>query len=114
MKTTNHFGETWSRTKRELNDLLWDNLEESVWWPSEFEGDEYKIGLQKIRLQHERYGFVFDSFKLAFSREILRIENEDALAILRFGALRRVFSISNAINTVAEISYPDRLEICSD
>lgn len=102
------------RAKLEANELLWDNLEESIWWEKFENFTDREVEFEKIRLQHELYNPALVSFKNAFIPSILSVRSEPAKLVLQYGASRRLHSIHSSINTIAEISYPKRMVVCTE
>lgn len=98
----------------EANELLWENLEESLWWDKFQNFSEAEIVSEKIRIQHELYHPTIVSFMTSFIPSVLEVSCEPAKLVLQYGASRRLQSVYSSINTIAEISYPGRTGVCSE
>ncbi|MCK0095525.1 hypothetical protein MWU60_08070 [Yoonia sp. F2084L] len=102
------------RALADARELLWDNLEESIWWDKYRDLTASELSAEKIRLQHENFHPVLVSFQTSFVPTILEVQNEAARLVLQYGASRRLASIYAAMNVIADVSYPARSEVCSE
>lgn len=103
-----------SQALSEASELLWENVEKSIWWDPyrKFNGQEKDF--EKIRIQFEQCHSALVSFQTAFISPVLSIPDQCIKVVLQYGALRRLRSIYRAANKFADVAYPDRKEIASE
>ena len=97
----------------EAKELLWDNIETSIWRDDFLGLSDDEIPLEKIKSQHSYYHPALVSFQTSFIPTILDVKNDKARLVLQYGASRRIHSIYSAVNTIAEIAYPARTDVCT-
>lgn len=91
-------------------DLLWENIQSSIWWGYFESDDSIEIDRRKIQLQHDHYHPVLVELQLGLSATITQLKRENYHDILQYGAARRVNSIYKATKSVCEVAYPERTD----
>lgn len=99
--------------RREAEQLLWDKIENSIWWNQFQKFSEEELPLEKIRVQHQYFYQALMSFNSSFVPTVLAIEDKGIRNVLQFGAGRRLLSIRSAAKVFHEVAYPDRTEVAS-
>ncbi|SCZ53306.1 hypothetical protein SAMN04488118_102118 [Epibacterium ulvae] len=102
------------RARQEAFELMWDNLENSIWWNHYAELDQREKGIEKVRIQYDHYHPTLVSFQTAFTPTVLEIENAKIREVLQFGAGRRLRSIYRAANKFADVAYPKRTDVATE
>lgn len=100
--------------RQEAFELMWGNLQNSIWWTPFDELDEKVSSLEKIRIQYDHYHPALVSFQTAFIPTVLEIQNEEIRQVLQYGAGRRLRSICRAANKFSDVAYPDRTEVATE
>lgn len=98
----------------EAKELLWENVEQSLWWEVSANLEGIETDFEKVRVQHQYYHPALISFKTSFMGTVLELPEGMPKTVLQYGAGRRLLSIYAAINRLAQIAYPDRIEVCTE
>lgn len=97
--------------KKQAWDLLWENIEGSIWWGGLPSGSN--LDKEKISIQYHHYHPVLCGFRSSFYETVFRIDDVDVKSTLLYGASRRLHSIYRAVNEIAEIAYPERTDVAN-
>jgi hypothetical protein len=97
----------------EARALLWENIEDSIWWFDVAADSNNEKSKEKINIQFHHYHPILVSFQIAFSGTVMELEKDDVHNILQYGAARRIGSIYAATKSFCGIVYPDRQEVLS-
>ncbi|MBP1805770.1 hypothetical protein [Rubellimicrobium aerolatum] len=92
----------------QATELLWENVEQSVWWGFPGTLSETDKVKRKIRVQYDHYHPVLVALQTSFSGTIVELEQSDVQNVLQYGAARRIGSIYEAVNSFCSTVYPDR------
>mgnify|MGYP001800808545 CR=1 FL=1 len=113
-KPNDFYFESRMRARREAHDLMWKNVEKSIWW-NEFENfNQIEKDLEKIRIQYDHYFSTLVSFRTSFVPTVLELKDDGIKTVLQFGAGRRLNSICEAANVFTEIAYPERTKVATE
>ncbi|MCA3446981.1 MAG: hypothetical protein INF93_09725 [Rhodobacter sp.] len=91
------------RERRNSNELLWENIEESRRWRIS-KRTEDKTDADKISIQFHHYHPATAQFYIAFSGTIQGIANDYIRSILLYGAARRASSIFRSITKLPRVA----------
>lgn len=101
------------KAKVEASELLWENVEESVWWPQYQEFDEKTLVDEKINIASDFWHPAFVSFKISFTNLVTQISDAELRSILTFGCSRRLESMYRAVKDINQIAFWGRTELAS-
>jgi hypothetical protein len=99
-----HLKEHRARERQNSHQLLWENVQESHWWPPYSSMTENEVDEEKIEIQFCHYHAAAAQFFIAFSGTIERLENDGIRNILLYGAARRAGSIFRSIKELLSVA----------
>lgn len=99
------------RAAEEARELLWENIEGSLYWFGEPVTSESEASKAKLNIQFRHYHPTLVSLHTSFSGTVANLETDDVQSILMYGAARRISSIYRSANSICSIVYPDRDDV---
>ena len=95
---------------KQASDLLWENVEKSLYWFDVAASSKAETSTAKIKVQYYHCRSTLVSLHTAFSGTIIELEDSDIKNILQYGAARRVSAIYRNAMKICNIAYLDRVE----
>ena len=99
-----------SRAKSGAENLVWENIEKSLYWFAKPKLDGKALCEAKLETQYFNYHATLVSLHTAFSGTVVHLKASDVQNILQYGAARRISAIYRNANRVCEIAYLNREE----
>lgn len=99
------------RALEEARDLLWENIEGSLYWFGNDIQSEPEKSKAKLKVQWHHYHPTLVSLLTSFSGTVDALETNDVKRILQYGAARRIFSIYRWAKVICDLAYPDRVDV---
>lgn len=108
------YSESRATATDQARELLWDNVEQSIWWNqyARYTGDER--AREKVKIQHHHFWPALVSLKTSFIPSVIELPPGNIQSVLRYGAGRRLLSIISAGKTFSEIVFPERTQVASE